>query len=153
MKEIVVSAKVCGNYYLAFSPYLSYNAPIYPIFLVNFEHWVFISSFKEKIEIMAFNGTEGGQISLEQGSALTTAYRRENPNKIIARFFGRDILERILAQENCMGIRMYYGIDENGVNELVIVGADQNENDLIDLVADISSPCPHACSQANPLNS
>ncbi len=102
---------------------------------------------------MAFNGTEGGEITLSEGSKMTSNYRDRNPNQTIAHFFGRDILERILSQENCMGIRMYYGIDDDGKKQIVLVGADEHQNDLTDLVADISHPCPHTCSQANPLNS
>lgn len=102
---------------------------------------------------MAFNGTEGGAISIAQGAELTSKYRDENPEGIKARFFGRDILNEILEQEGCMGIRMYYGIDEKGHKQLVLVGADSAENDMLDLVADLSLPCPSRCSDSNPLNS
>lgn len=102
---------------------------------------------------MSFNGTEGGAISLSDGAAMTANFRRQNPNQIIARFFGREILEQLLDQENCMGIRMYYGLDADNQNQLILVGADQDENDILELVADISHPCPLACSASNPLNS
>lgn len=102
---------------------------------------------------MAFNGTEGGEITLDQGSAMTAEYRRLNPNSTIAHFFGKEILERILDQENCVGIRAYYGINEEGKKELILVGADSEENDLTNLVVDLSAPCPKACSKANALNS
>lgn len=102
---------------------------------------------------MAFNGTEGGAIPPEDAGAMTAEYRQRNPNQTIAHFFGRDILQEMLDQPDCMGIRMYYGINENGERELVLVGADQNENDLLDLVADLSCPCPKACASSNLLNS
>jgi len=102
---------------------------------------------------MAFNGTEGGEITLSAGAALTSAYRKENPGKTKGHFFGRDILVQILEQEDCMGIRMYYGIGESGEKELVLVGADADENDLTELVADLSLPCPGMCGAANALNS
>lgn len=102
---------------------------------------------------MAFDGTEGGLISLNAASAMTKAYRDANPGQRIAHFFGRDILNELLAQDDCMGIRIYYGLSEDGDKELVIVGADANENDLTDKVGDISSPCPNLCSSPNKLNS
>ncbi len=102
---------------------------------------------------MAFNGTEGGAITLHAGSELTKEYRKLNPTATKGHFFGRDILLQILAQEDCMGIRMYYGIGESGQKELVLVGADSNEDDLTDLVADLSLPCPGMCGSANALNS
>ncbi|GAB5419153.1 MAG: hypothetical protein Crog4KO_06610 [Crocinitomicaceae bacterium] len=102
---------------------------------------------------MAFNGTEGGQITLAEGADLTSKYRDENPGSTKGHFFGKDILKRILTQEGCMGIRMYYGIDEDGKKELVIVGADGNEDDMLDIVADLSMPCPSRCGSPNSLNS
>lgn len=101
---------------------------------------------------MSFNGNEGGEISLAEGAAMTAKYRTENPTKLKGHFFGKDILTKILEQDGCMGIRMYYGIDSNEKQQLVIVGADSDENDMLELVADLSFPCPDACSTPNPLN-
>ena len=101
---------------------------------------------------MAFDGTEGGEISLITGSQMTAAYRAANPNSTIAHFFGKEILNQLLEQENCVGIRIYYGIKDDKT-ELVLVGVDSEENDLLGLVADLSLPCPKTCSSPNPLNS
>lgn len=102
---------------------------------------------------MAFDGTEGGQITLENGAEMTAKYRHDYPNETLAHFFGKDILEKILDQEGCVGIRFYYGIDEDGQKQIVMVGVDSDENDLTNLVADMSFPCPNACSTPNALNS
>lgn len=102
---------------------------------------------------MAFNGSEGGEITLQDGAAMTKEYRRQNPGEIKGHFFGKDILKDILEQEGCMGIRMYYGIGESGQKELVLVGADASEDDMTELVADLSLPCPGVCGSANALNS
>ena len=102
---------------------------------------------------MSFNGTEGGSISLTAGAALTKEYRKKNPGATKGHFFGKDILHQLLNQQGCEGIRMYYGLDEDGNKELVLVGADADENDLTALVADLSMPCPGVCGTANVLNS
>ena len=102
---------------------------------------------------MAFNGSEGGAITLQEGSALTKESRDRNPSAIKARFFGKDILNEILDQEGCMGIRMYFAEDADGNRELVLCGADSDENDMLDLIADLSLPCPDICSTPNALNS
>ncbi|XOV66988.1 MAG: hypothetical protein ACFHU9_15285 [Fluviicola sp.] len=102
---------------------------------------------------MSFDGTEGGSISLSAGAALTKEYRKQNPGATKGHFFGKDILHDLLNQSGCMGIRMYYGLDEDGNKELVLVGADADENDLTALVADLSMPCPGVCGNANVLNS
>lgn len=101
---------------------------------------------------MSYNGTEGGPISLKEGGEMTANYRENNPDQLLGHFFGKDILNEILAQEGCMGIRMYYGEDADGVKQLVIVGAQDNENDMTQLVADGSRPCP-PCGNSNALNS
>lgn len=102
---------------------------------------------------MAFDGTEGGAISLAEGAILTKEHRLRNPTALKARFFGKDIINQILDQEGCMGIRVYFGQDEDGNRQLVLAGADSDENDLLDLVADTSIPCPNYCSSNNALNS
>lgn len=102
---------------------------------------------------MAFNGTEGGQITLEDGADMTSRYRDQNPGETKGHFFGKDILHEILKQDGCMGIRMYYGVDKDGNKELVIVGADEAEDDMLELVADLSRPCPNRCGSSNALNS
>ncbi len=103
---------------------------------------------------MAFDGTEGGEITLPQAAILTKEHRTRNPTALKGHFFGKDILNKILEQEGCMGIRMYYGIDQDsGVRELVIVGANDEEDDMTELVADLSTACPNRCSVANDLNS
>ena len=103
---------------------------------------------------MAFNGKEGEQITLTEASSWTENYRNTasigDPK---GHFFGKDLLQQILDQSGCMGIRIYYGINEGGKNVLVLVGADSNENDITDLIVDKSKPCPSYCGRDNDLNS
>lgn len=101
---------------------------------------------------MAFNGTEGDAITLAAGAVMTARFRTNYPNQARARFFGRDLLLQILNQQGCKGIRFYFAQDSNNVMELVIVGADANENDMCDLIGDLSYPCPSYCGTKNTLN-
>ena len=102
---------------------------------------------------MSFNGTEGAPIALATAAQWTANYRAASSSgPIKAHFFGRDILEKILQQEGCMGIRMYYAIDDAGVQQLILVGADANEKDQVNgTIADFSSACPVSCDSASPL--
>ncbi|TAE89020.1 MAG: hypothetical protein EAY81_02545 [Bacteroidetes bacterium] len=103
---------------------------------------------------MAFNGNEGAPIDLALAAQWTANYRTNNPSGIRAHFFGRDILEKILAQEGCMGIRMYYALNDEGEQQLVLVGADAGEKDQTNgTVADFSSVCPNNCDPNSALNS
>lgn len=101
---------------------------------------------------MAFDGTEGDAITLAAGATMTGRFRTNYPNHVRGRFFGRDLLLQILNQSGCKGIRMYFAQDSNNVLELVIVGADANENDMCDLIGDVSCACPNRCGTKNNLN-
>jgi hypothetical protein len=102
---------------------------------------------------MAFNGSEGEAISLNEAATMTSAYRSANPNATRGHFMGSTILNSILAQSGCKGIRTYYGIDSSGQKQLVLVGVDANGDDMTSgIIADRAVPCPQLCSVANPLN-
>jgi len=105
---------------------------------------------------MAFDGSEGGTIPIATAAAWTANFRATitPASPIIAQYFGEDIIQSILDQSGCVGIRFYYAIDGGGKNTLIMVGVDTDENDMISgIVADFSMPCPTACSSANVLNS
>ena len=103
---------------------------------------------------MSFTGHENHDIPLATASEWTKNYRNANPGATIAHFFGKDAIEAILSQENCVGIRIYYALDQNGAKQLIITGTDANQNDLCNgKLAERSLPCPSMCSETNPLNS
>ncbi len=105
---------------------------------------------------MAFTGNEAEEFPLGTAAEWTKNYRDTiEKGDTIAHFFGRNIIEQILAQEGCMGIRIYYALDENGKKQLIIVGADAHENDQYQqTIAERSLNCPpFNCSSENPLNS
>ena len=103
---------------------------------------------------MSFNGNESEVITLQEGIDWTTNYRNANPNETKAHFFGKEKLQDILDQADCVGIRMYYAIDDNGAKQLVLVGASADEEDLYNgVLLDRAKPCPNYCSNSSPLNS
>ncbi len=102
---------------------------------------------------MAFKGTEGEEITLQEAAQLTASYRAAHPNEIKGHFMGKNILKSIMDQPGCVGIRVYHGINTDGSREIVLVGADANGDDMTALVADRSVPCPNMCSRPNSLNS
>ncbi len=103
---------------------------------------------------MAFNGTEGAPISISEGAQLTQNFRNNMPNQPIAQFVGRKWLEALLAQEGAEGIRIYNGMDEEGNIKPVMVAANAQQNDVLDLIVDQTFGCPSYCPTIpNPLNS
>jgi hypothetical protein len=99
---------------------------------------------------MALDGSEGGLISLSTAESLVNRYRTNNPNNVKGLFLGKDVLNEILNQEGAMGIRIYLGEDE-GKFTVVCVAADEDENDILDKIADSSVPCPFMCSSTGSL--
>ncbi len=104
---------------------------------------------------MSFTGKEDHSIPLATAAQWTKNYRDANPsNAVKGHFYGKDAIQAILTQSDCVGIRIYYAIDDNGAKQLVIVGTDANENDLYNgLLAERGLPCPPYSGAANPLNS
>ncbi|MFT2009589.1 hypothetical protein ACMA1I_12995 [Pontibacter sp. 13R65] len=96
-----------------------------------------------------FNGNEGGEIDLATAKAWIGNYSEKlmESDVVKAHFFGKEVLQRLLAQEGCMGARMYYGIDHDGQKQLILVGVDAYGKDLEEgIILDKSSPCPPYCS-------
>lgn len=101
-----------------------------------------------------FTGNEGGVIKLSDASAMTANYRSSDLNGgTKGHFFGKKVLRELLKQRGCVGIRIYYGLDAEGKQQLILVGAKANKNDMLGLLMDFSLPCPDTCSSDNPLNS
>jgi hypothetical protein len=57
-------------------------------------------------------GREGEEIDLQLAASWTKNYREKHPRETISQLFGKEILQKILSQENCMGIRFYYAHDK-----------------------------------------
>lgn len=102
-----------------------------------------------------FTGKENHFISLAEASELTRAFRENHPLQTKAEFFGKEAILAILSQPGCVGIRIYYGQEPgNGKKHLVIVGAEQNQNDMYTgYIAERGKPCPSYCGIKNLLNS
>ena len=102
---------------------------------------------------MAFNGNEGEWINIEEGAGLTRAWRDGGNGPIKGGFLGKDKLQELLDEPGSEGIRMYFGVNEDGEKTLVCVAADADENDLLEKILDRTILCPTICGDSNSLNS
>ncbi|MCI0707458.1 MAG: hypothetical protein L0Y80_08255 [Ignavibacteriae bacterium] len=102
-----------------------------------------------------FTGKEDHGISLDQASKQTRRYRESRPKHgIKGGYFSRTAFEKILAQANCVGIRVYFGLHEDGTPTMVLAGVTEDGNDIDQgLLSDDHLPCPPYCGADNPLNS
>lgn len=102
---------------------------------------------------MAFDGKEGSKITIEMAAELTGNHRQKNLGQVQGYFYGKENLQAILSQKGCMGIRIYYGMNDEGIPQLVLVGADGDENDILDVIVELGTKCPPRCASKNALNS
>lgn len=103
---------------------------------------------------MSFTGNENHDIDLATAAQMTAAYRATiQEGDVIGGFFGHQKIEEILAQENCVGFRYYFALNEQNLT-IVLVGVDNEGNDIENgVLAEFSKSCPSQCSQVNQLNS
>lgn len=73
----------------------------------------------------------GEEISHEQGRDFVKAFTQANPEENTGYHLGRNIIEKILSQPGCVGIRFYYGLNEKGQKTLVYVGMDADGKDIV----------------------
>jgi len=68
----------------------------------------------------------GEEIGLELGTQMVKSYQVANPTDLTAYVLGKNIIEKILAQPGCVGIKFYNAINEKGEKTFVYVGIDEN---------------------------
>jgi len=74
--------------------------------------------------------TVGEAISPELGAQMVKDYLVANPNDVKAYNIGRNVLDQLLAQPGCAGIRFYNAYNEDGKKTLVYVSVDANGKDI-----------------------
>jgi hypothetical protein len=127
------------------------------------------------------------RIPLDKAVKMTRLYRQQKDLVIKEEFKGKNILsvsetfnreafDRLLAQKECVGVRIYYSMDETLKMHAIIVGVNEKNEDMLPKVplsgegqVLSSSPeaaltdesevieegalCPPACAPSSPLNS
>ena len=73
----------------------------------------------------------GEAIDHDLAKSLIQSYQETYPESFTGVTIGRDIIDQILAQPGCAGMRFYDAINENGQKTLVYVGVDASGNDML----------------------
>ena len=110
---------------------------------------------KENVKQVTFTGKEDHSISLEDASQMTRNFQLQTaPDQIIGGFFGKDAVLAIISQEKAVGLRYYYGLDDEGTPHIILIGVNADGNDMTDgLLAERATKCPPYCPESNDLNS
>lgn len=100
---------------------------------------------------MEVTGNEAGPISNEEAQLWIHNFENSVPQgTILSHLFGRNIVDQVLAQPGCKGLRIYNAEDSQAVRKLIIYGVDSQNNDLTSVIAEFSMPCPPYCNTGKP---
>jgi hypothetical protein len=112
----------------------------------------------EKPQQTSFPGAEKHEISLADAKMFIQNHQKsllEQKSKtpqIQGGTFDRGAIDKILAQSGCASLRIYYGRDENGKPNLVLVGVDKDGKDMTKLsIMERSADCPPWCDATSEL--
>jgi hypothetical protein len=103
----------------------------------------------EKPQQKSFAGAEKHEVTLADAEKYIQNFRKipQTP-KIHGGSFQRAILDKILAQPDCDGIRIYYAQKENSSSTFVLMGITAKGTDMAKgTIADMISPCPPFCGE------
>ena len=103
-----------------------------------------------------YDGSDAGPIDLNLAKSWVAKFKKNaGPNEIQSRYFGRDVIDQILAQQGCTGLRIYYAINDGGERVMIISGVDSTGANMVstsptlvageNTLADFSWPCPGSC--------
>ena len=84
-------------------------------------------------KLSTFTANAGEEIGLELGAQFISSYRKANPSDVTSYYIGRQILEQVMAQPGCVGIRFYNAYNEAGVKTLVYVGVSAEGTDMLNV--------------------
>ena len=74
----------------------------------------------------------GEEVGLELGTQMIKNYRQANPTDVQWYMVGKEIIENILSQPGCVGLKFYNAYNEAGEKTLVYVGIDQNGQAILE---------------------
>jgi hypothetical protein len=74
----------------------------------------------------------GEEIGYELGTQMVKDYQVANPQDTPFYTIGRKIIDQILAQPGCVGMRFYNAYNEMGEKTLVYIGLDENGQGLFE---------------------
>jgi len=109
---------------------------------------------------MTFTGNEGAPVALATARTWMKAYQDGqaalNPDKTVikAHFFGKEKIKQLLDENESVGIRIYYGINDEGENTLMLISAKADMDDILPetdvknggpIILDDSLGCPPYC--------
>ena len=109
-----------------------------------------------------FTGNEDHNIALLEAQEMISAFQASNPFKTYAWYFGREAIESVLAQNGCVGVRIYGALNKEGKFSPVLFGVTTDGNDIKGggglqkalgdslIILELVLPCPPYCGSSPP---
>ncbi|APA93664.1 hypothetical protein HX045_15955 [Myroides odoratimimus] len=102
---------------------------------------------------MKISNQSGQVITKQKAIEYITEFKAQYPDAINSYYVGIDKLQALLSQTNCIGMRIYPGLNkQTALTNMVLVGVDQKGQDISDgIILEELITCPPACSYDNTL--
>lgn len=93
------------------------------------------------------------QITLNEAKSMTHAFQNSSigTNQTKAGLVDKTNLITLLNQEGCTGVRIYNALNEEGKITYVLVGVNDNNEDMTNYILDRLEACPPVCPTDSPL--
>lgn len=101
--------------------------------------------------------TDGSSIDPAKAKALMENYSMKFPDSIKAYFFGHDLIDQIINEQEAVGMRIYLGYNnDEGKIQMLLVGSRADGSDIWPtdtnkinsaVIGDTGVPCPPYCSR------
>lgn len=103
---------------------------------------------------MALPPPRDHRITLAEAMALTRRFKESvSPKTERGGMFHRAAVDEVLRQPGCVGLRFYHGRNADGSAAVVLVGVDEQGNDMTDgVLLERQYPCPPYCGEPDGLN-
>ena len=86
---------------------------------------------QKELQVKKDYSAVGEHISHEMAADFIKAHAEAYPEEPRGFGMGKTILQEILDQPGCVGMRFYNGINEKGQKTLVYIGIDESGNDIV----------------------
>jgi ABC-type dipeptide/oligopeptide/nickel transport system permease subunit len=129
IKKIVVTVSIISIFAIALFIYPSMNQSV-------------------RAEQVSFASHKNQSISFQEAKGLLKTYERiAASDAVIAQYFGKELVDKILAQPGCVGVRIYYGRHANKKQGVLLIGMDKYGKDMVSgVLAMPTCICPPLCN-------
>lgn len=94
-----------------------------------------------------FSRTIGSKMNPEESKTEIKRYNdKKHPNAIQFALFGRDIIDDLLKDEKCHGVKMELAEGTDGVQKIILFGVDENGVVIENSDTNASMTCPPFCN-------